>query len=179
MTRKSRQFGSTRGGRSSRQMIWSAGPFSSVIQSATGASLVIVDTGQSTGGGLTVIRIRGELKLWLSLVSAVGDGFTSITAGIGVASSDAFTVGGSSLPSPQGDPDWDWMWFYAGSALVGEATTEVFRSPMSAVSIPIDTKAMRILKPNTTVFGAVSFGTEVGTAEADFVMNSRMLSKLG
>ena len=176
----SRHRGFQRSGRKQRQTVWSAGPFSAAIQSATAGVNTIIDTGQSSGGGVTIIRIRGELTMWLEVVTAIGDGFTRVGAGIGIVSTDAFSAGAGSMPAPLSDPGWGgWMWFYGGGAMIGASTTETFRGPMEAVRIPIDTKAMRKIHDNETVFGAVQTVTEVGTATLSFSMGSRMLSKLG
>jgi len=83
------------------------------------------------------------------------------------------------MPSPQGDPDWPgWIWFHSGSSLVGFETTEVLRGPMSAVRVPIDSKAMRKNGTNNVLFGMVSMGTEIGTATANFQMETRILDKV-
>ncbi len=162
-----------------RKTTWSAGPLSGAVQSATAAGTTIISTGASLGGVLTLVRIRGELTVWLEAVGTIGDGFTRVHAGIGIVSTDAFTAGAASMPTPIGDADWGWLWYYAGGVIAGFSVTESENTgPISQIRIPIDTKAMRKMTPNETVFGAVQFHTEIGVATASFVMNTRMLSKL-
>ena len=168
---------SSRGPR--RVMQWDTGPFSSVIQSATANGTTLIDTGVEASEPLTTVRIRGELTIWLEVVTTIGDGFTVYHAGIGIVTADAFAQGAGSMPTPGGDDDWPgWMWHHSGAALIGLETTEVARGPLSAVRIPIDSKAMRKIGTNEVQFGAVQFGGEVGAATASFVMNTRVLDKL-
>ena len=166
--------------RSARKtMVWNVGPESSAVQTSSTAGLTIIDTGQVASGGVTVVRLRGEFTIWLRLATAIGDGFTAFALGVGVATTDAFSVGATALPSPTGDPDWGGWWYYSTyGALVSDSTTENFQGPMSAIRIPIDTKAMRKIQPNETIFAAIGLNTEIGTATADFVFRSRMLVKL-
>ena len=128
---------------------------------------------------MTLVRIRGEMVLWVAVATAVGDGFTKGAAGIGIVTNDAFAIGATAMPGPFTDPEWNgWIWYQSLAAIVSLETTEVARGPMGAVRIPIDTKAMRKLNANDTVFGAVELSTEVGTTTINFTMNTRMLSKL-
>ena len=162
-----------------RTTLWNVGPSSAAIQSQSATGTQLVDTGQQSLGGVTIVRMRGELAIWLSVVTTLGDGFTDLTAGIGIVTNDAFAVGASAMPTPKGDSDWGgWLWHASLATLIGFETTEVLRGPMSAVRVPIDSKAMRKITGNETIFGAVQFGTEVGTATAQFQMNTRMLFKL-
>ena len=163
-----------------RTTLWNEGPFSQVVQAITAASNAIVGTGQTALGGVTIVRIRGELMLWLSVATAIGDGFTRVAAGIGIVTQDAFLAGGASLPSVIDDADWGgWMWYHAGSSIVGLSVTESENTgPLSMVRVPIDTKAMRKISPNETIFGQVSTNAEIGTATLNFQMNTRMLVKL-
>ena len=166
------------GGSNRRIPEWFAGPGTNdAIQTVTGAGTILWALGQEATTVLTTVRIRGEISLWLPLVTTVGDGFSAYYLGIGIASFDAFSAGIASLPTPQGDRDWGgWLWFHAGAAIVGNETTELFRGPMSAVRIQIDTKAMRKMSANEIIFGAISLVNEVGAAELDFVASTRMLT---
>jgi len=125
------------------------------------------------------MRLRGEITLWLEGVGAIGDGFTTYMCGIGIVSTDAFAIGATVMPTLSADADWGgWLWYHAGAAIVGASVTETFRGPMEAIRLPIDTKAMRKMHPNETVFGSVEVVAEVGAAILSFTMNSRMLLKL-
>ena len=129
---------------------------------------------------LTLVRIRGNLTFWLEVVGSIGDGFTRVYAGIGVANSEAFTAGSASLPGPLSDPEWGgWMWYEALGPIIGLSVTEADNTgPLSQVRVPIDTKAMRKLEANQTIFGMVQTATEVGVATLNFQMSTRMFSLL-
>jgi len=128
---------------------------------------------------LTVVRIRGEISFFLDLVTASGDGFQEYGIGIGIASGDAIAVGATALPTPLGDKDWPgWLFHHSGASIVGAETTEAFRGPMSAVRMAIDTKSMRKIGLNETVFASFETGAEIGTAQLEVLMNTRMLLKL-
>jgi len=139
----------------------------------------VVNLGQESLQHQTIVRIRGELVIWLSATTSAGDGFTSFGVGIGVVSADAFAIGVTAMPSPEGDPDWPgWMYYSRHGSLVDVTTETIGRGPLSAVRIPIDTKAMRKFRINEVVFGSVHMIGEIGTAVASFVMSTRQLVKL-
>ena len=163
---------------SKRSMLWSQGPGSSAIQSSTATGKQVWSLGQTSGGGVTLVRIRGEISMWLEVVTAIGDGFAPIGVGIGIVSSDAFGIGPTAMPGPLSDPDWDWMWVGYVGALIGESTTETFQG-IGAKRIEIDTKAMRKISPNEMVFGMYETLIEMGTATVSFSVVTRMLFKLG
>ncbi len=170
-------FQRTRGS-SRRLTIWNAGPESSALQSITAAGNTIVDTGFEFVDVDTIVRLRGELAMFLSAVVTIGDGFTRYDAGVGLVSADAFGVGVTAMPSPSLDKDWGgWLWHHSGGMIVGQETTELARGPMSAIRIPIDSKAMRKVSPNQVIFGAVSTVAEVGAVTLVFSMGTRMLIK--
>ena len=178
MANRIQRLSSRRSSGSDRKWLWGDGPVTAGLQGFTAAGNVIVATGQAFGGFATIARIRGELVMWIEVATAVGDGYRRVYAGIGIASNDAFAVGASALPSPLLDPGWSWLWFHAGGAIVALETTEVGRGPLAAVRIPIDTKAMRKIGDNETVFAAVAADTEIGTATLTFSFTTRMGIKL-
>ncbi len=159
---------------------WGDGPISTAVQSATAAGTTLISGAQQSLQAQTVLRIRGELTLWVEAATSIGDGFTAFTAGIGMVNDEAFLTGATAVPTPSGDPDWPgWIWYYAGSALISRSVTEVEEGgPLGAVRIPIDSKAMRKWGLNQDVFGAVSLVAEVGTATISFVMRTRLLAGL-
>ena len=176
---RGRSFMSQRTGGPKRLTEWSRGPFSSAVQVVTAGVMTLVDNGIESSKQETVVRIRGELSVLLTLATAIGDGFTRGSAGIGIVSADAFAIGATAIPSPEADADWPgWMWYQSWGALIGLETTEVGRTSTNAFRIPIDTKAMRKIGPNEVLFAAVAFAVEIGPAEVSFVMNTRTLYKL-
>ena len=129
--------------------------------------------------GLTIVRIRGELSLYLSVVTTVFDGFQRWAAGICIVSENAATVGVTAIPASLTDIGWDgWMWHHSAAGMAGFSTAETGQSVMEAVRIPIDTKAMRKLRETDVVVGVIEMGTEIGTATVRYAAQTRMLSKL-
>jgi len=163
-----------------RQVVWSEGPrtFNPALQSNTSAGKTPWNLGQASGGGVTIIRIRGVFTAWLEVVTAIGDNFGDVAIGIGIVSADAFAVGQSAMPGPLTDPEWDWMYISYFGPLVGSTVTEEFKG-LAAVRHEIDTKAMRKINPNETVFGMMETEDETGAVTLTFGAMTRMLSKLG
>ena len=165
-----------------RSLIWSEGPrtFNPAEQTIGAAIKSVWNLGQSSAGGLTLVRIRGSISLWLEVVTTVGDAFGDVGVGIGIVSDDAFAIGATAMPGPLSDPGWDWMFVEYLSAMVGRSVSESeLVGPLGEVRVPIDTKAMRKVKPNQTVFGMVETEDEIGAVTLVYSAMTRMLSKLG
>ena len=179
MARQGR-FQSARGQVSSRRLTaWRSGPNSGAVQSLVAVGSTLVSTGTASAERLTLVRIRGEITLWIRLATAIGDGFTDFNVGIGIVSANAFATGQAAIPTAGSDRDWPgWIWHHSGGAIVSLETTEVARGPMGAVRIPIDSKAMRKWRLNEVLMGSIQLGTEIGTAQVDMVMSTRVLIKL-
>ncbi len=164
-------------GGSRRRTGWFKGPSEVTPTSITGIGSLLWDTGlQAIDNGLTVARIRGEITLSLTTVTTVLDGFREVAAGICVVSENAFDAGTASVPSPLTDVAWDgWMWHELYSQFRGFSTTPTGQSPLEAIRMPIDTKAMRKLKATDVLIGVVETGVEVGTASLLFGASTRAL----
>jgi len=160
---------------SRRSSQWSAGSRVSTLQSVTAAGKTTWDVGQVSTASSTVIRIRGHFTAQLSVVTTAHDGYSVCGIGIGVVSDDAFQIGSSAMPGPISDSNWDWM-FVNYFSLVGESVTESFQG-LGAIRIPIDSKAMRKLKPNQVVFGMLETSNEVGAATIQLQAMTRMFIK--
>jgi len=92
----------------------------------------------------TVVRLIGDLTFMYSPNSTIVDSLSIVDVGIGVASAEAFAVGGNALPNPGGIADQDPArgWLYA-------ATKPVFQQAESTGVInaiahfTFDLRAMR------------------------------------
>jgi len=146
---------------------------------AAGAFAWPVGTG-TTEDGTTLVRTRGQFSWALHNIGTVLDGFRQMAVGIGIATEEAFTVGGTpSLPSPLADANWDgWLWHSFTANLMGFSTTEVGQSVMEAGRIEIDSKAMRKFEDGMVVFGSVELGVETGVAVVRVAAETRLLVKL-
>jgi len=167
--------------RSRRQTIWSG-----ILVHAAGFALA--SDSKSTGGasslgvttsGATLIRTRGTGSVKMDPAAADASGVLAI--GLGIYSSDAFTAGAASLPSPLTDLDYDWVWHSLFS--LGPSTAVVVADEESSImlcrSFEIDSKAMRILKPSQTMGFSIEATVYTGANTFDFNVNVRQLFKLG
>ena len=119
------------------------------------------------------------MLLWLPAITAAFDGFSLVSAGIGIVSTDAAAIGITAMPTPLADADWPgWVWFYSGAAIVQPSTGELANNPVASVRLPIDSKAMRKWGINEILFAVVEVGTEIGTAQMDMSFSTRILVKL-
>jgi len=127
---------------------------------------------------VTIVRIRGHFQLFLTLVTAVGDGFHG-AIGIGVFTNEAFASGAAAIPGPLTDADYDGWMYHQFIDVHGITLTEADGS--NAVVMvqagEIDSKAMRIQEDSQTLLGLIEVGEE-GTAAAEFWADTRVLDKL-
>ena len=162
-----------------RATAWSSGPRQIPVGlTAAGAQLWAVGS-QSTLSGLTLIRVRGEFTAVLDVVTAIGDGFERIAVGMCIVSENAFDAGVTAVPSPITDIGWDgWLYHRLLGQFRGSSTTELGRSPMEAVRIEMDSKAMRKFKQTDVLIGVVELAPETGAATLTFSATTRLLTKL-
>ena len=148
------------GGRTIDFKTWAATPFStSTISTATTAG----GGGVSTGAQATVLRTRGYVQAIMDSTKQVGDTML-LTFGLGIVSSDAFAVGGGSLPDPLGDADYPWLW-WGEMFLEAELAAAQEAWGGSAQRLEVDSKAMRRLAPSQTLAWVVQ-ATQVAGAPA-------------
>ena len=165
--------------RSQRQFIWSdvlthLAAVAFTVKIAAGAS----STGLETGGGLTLIRTRGMYSFHFdptSIADVVQWGL-----GLGVFTSDAFTIGVTAMPGPLTDADYDWIYYKTGVFGPASSGTESEDSlTQNTGYLEVDSKAMRKLKPNQTL-GWVAEGIVLsGGGTLDMNVSARHLFKLG
>ena len=171
-----------------RKTSWGIGPQTGVdgaAQSITASSATL-----ATGGafalldGITVVRMRGDLSLFLTQATALGDGYHG-AFGIGITRAPAFTAGIASLPTPLTDED-DENWLYhryvslfAGGIIANAAMgSEEAVNPISAaMHFGVDSKAMRKLDVGVGLYAALEV-VELGSAGLRWAYNSRVLVKL-
>jgi len=172
-----------------RKTSWAAGPETSGgggVQTFTGTIAQLAGTAvQATVDGLTLVRTRGELLIFLRTASASDNGFFG-AFGIAKATSAAVLAGAASVPTPIAEESWD-GWLYhrylsvmsAGPIAAATAAQEALQvnNVCAALRIEIDSKAMR-KQDISEAFYAVLELTEVGTADLTWQFNSRLLLKL-
>ena len=159
---------------------WQFGPGSSVKLSFTsGGIFLIPDPVLVVEDGITLVRTRGMVDIFLTNIDFTGGGFHG-AVGLAIVDTQAAGVGVSALPGPLSRPDWDgWFWHHyfdvhVGDLLGGGGTNQA----PGNVKIEIDSKAMRKLTINDAIVGIMeSAEAIVGGAFADLYLDCRMLVK--
>ena len=162
--------------RSRRKNSWQFGPAvqaaGTIVLSASGSAILGVGA-QAVTDGMTLVRLRGNMRSWLSTLTSAFDGFSG-AFGIGVFQEEAFAIGVTAVPSPETDIGWDgWIW-WTGFTLRPQsvtADTAAFRDYV------IDSKSMRKLDTGDVIALVVEV-REIGGSTINFQMDSRALVKL-
>jgi len=172
---RSRRF---TGVRTRRLVAWTVGPEAQTQTMSSSTPLLGNVGAQIAVERLTVVRIRGYVRLTLSAASAVISGFRG-AMGIGRATVEAFDAGQASLRTPLADDDWDgWLWHsYFDIRTVTATIADGVNAKGAIFDMHIDSKAMRKAQ-NDDVFYFAAAGVETGVATVNFTMSSRMLVKL-
>ena len=160
-------------------MTWGLGPESS-DQSISATGLTIWTSGAVPGEPeFTIVRTRGFFEVGLASATAAQDGFFG-AIGIGIVTAKAFAIGGTAMPGPLTEIDWDgWLFhsFFDVRMLSGTHADGV-----NAVSahqrIEIDSKAMRKISTEEILVGVTEV-TESGTGVIETHADCRVLVKLG
>ena len=173
-----RGFRSPRTSGQRRKVSWEEGPFGTTGGISAPITTIFPTAQQLVLDDLTVIRMRGELVLYLTVAGgAAGEGFRW-AFGMCVVTANAATVGATAVPGPLTDIAWDGWFVHDTGQLVTMSTTLSEASEMQQERIKIDSKAMRKTH-NTDVIVAVLETIELGadsTMQAQ--LQSRMLVKL-
>ena len=165
--------------RSRRKSNWNDGPGRDTAQTqqgGTGAALFTFGQ-QALDGGLTLVRTRGMLTLFISSGDAIASGYSG-AFGIGICTAAAFAIGVTAVPTPIAERvagGVNWIFWEAFSCKVAAANE--FGTEASVVRIPVDSKAMRKLDEGDTIYAAIE-ATEVVNAVMQIHFDSRLLVKL-
>ena len=107
------------------------------------------------GGGLefavpaTVLRCRCRIGAYFDASMQAGD-VMGIALGLGIVSSDAFDAGAASVPDPNVEAEYPWLWW--GMTMLGsEITLGHEEYGQHSQVFEVDTKAMRKVKPRETL----------------------------
>ncbi len=176
-----RSRGSFRGrAPSRRKKSWGAGPGQLAPQTAITASGAILASAalQALSDGLTVIRTRGMLELYVQ-TNVADAGYTG-AFGIGIATLSAVVAGAASVPTPITEQDWDgWMFWQSFSLKTIDQTAGDLglNAVADMLRIPIDSKAMRKVSADESMYAAIEV-EEVGTSTLRWHLDSRILIAL-
>jgi len=185
MARFSRGSFPARGRTTRRETNWDVGVGGTVQDNV--ASTAAIFLGQAitpSVPGLTVIRIRGQLLIYLSAAAVANDGFEG-AIGIGVASLAAVTAGIGSVPTPRIEASSDnWLWHsffsvHSGGIIdtMGADNDMQINSGSAVIRMEIDSKAMRKFDQAQSIYAAIDV-VEQGTAVARISLDTRTLVKL-
>ena len=134
---------------------------------------------QAVVDGLTLVRLRGQLQLFLSAASTATSGFAG-AFGIGVATNAALAVGINAVPTPITEQQWNgWLFwtpiqFHSVTATIGDGVNAASVSQF----ITVDSKAMRKVPVEQSIYAALELSTEIGAATLNAFFDSRVLFKL-
>ena len=163
-----------------RKTSWEFGPGGTAVTTISAPTTTVIGGGVAAAeNGLTLVRLRGSLQAYLKTGDGANAGF-HCTFGIGIASADAFAVGVTALPNPGDDPGWPgWLYWrvfdiHAFSATIAESFGP---NGLASVQFEVDSKAMRKLGINETIFASLQT-IEAGTSTMSIFFESRALVKL-
>ncbi len=161
-----------------RRTSWGVGPKGALTFSTSNPVAAFGSTAVALSDGLTIVRIRGELLMYLTVADAINAGYDEVAVGICVVSENAAGVGITAVPTPITDVAWDgWMWMWQGSMKAAVAN-EFDRGQTSSVRAIVDTKAMRKIKETDVIVAVAEAGAEATNASLSLRFNSRTLVKL-
>jgi len=161
-----------------RRKSWDVGIGQTGVQAnISSSSAVIVSSALAVlQDGITLLRLRGEANFMISSVAAALDGFSG-AFGIGVATTAAVTAGAASVPTPLTEAAWDgWIFWQAMNMKSLTGTLSDF-GVNTTLRMPIDTKAMRKLSEDESIYGVIETN-EVGTSNLVWHVDSRVLIAL-
>ena len=96
---------------------------------------------------VTITRMIGRIFAALNTTSNSADGTYAI--GCIVARNEAIAAGIGSLPSPETQPDAEWLYYTVGSLINGANVLK--DGPLSAVEFGFDVHAQRVLRAGSSV----------------------------
>ena len=119
---------------------------------------------------VTITRTIGMITAQMDVDTA--EAIASVSLGLGVFRDEAVNAGVASIPSPEDDPDFEWLMF-SSFALVNPMNA-LRDGPVSGVHIPFDVRGQRVMRAGQTVaWVAESQGQNVAVG-----VNGRYLMKL-
>ena len=126
--------------------------------------------------GLTLVRTRGLLDIFLDgAPSSDGDGYFG-AMGIGIVSDAAFAAGITAVPTPITESFWD-GWLYHTFLSIHAMDITFGNQAAAHQRVEVDSKAMRKIAVGETLMAVLEV-VEIGTATFNVFWDSRSLVKL-
>ena len=143
--------------------------------SSASASIIVGVGAEVLEDGLTLIRMRGTLQVFLQAAASQALGFDG-AVGIGIVTKPAFTIGVTAVPTPVTEQDWDgWLWW---KSFAVRGPIDLGGSGLPSHHWDIDSKAMRKMRLGDTIYMAVEHSKLAGTATIEYNADTRILLKL-
>ena len=90
----------------------------------------------------TITRMIGAATIGLNVTTAGAT--ATIAVACGIAREEAIAAGVASLPNPEDDPDFEWLFY--GSLLLRNPANALQDGPVSTVLMPFDVRGQRIVR---------------------------------
>ena len=110
----------------------------------------------------TILRIR-PVRLYAAFDATQQAGDTmDLAFAIGIASTDAVTLGATAIPDPQGEVEFPWLWWgaFALRSFVNAQPSDSWG--VNGQLLESDTRAMRKVKPGESLFWAIQLSGATG-----------------
>ena len=174
MSPRRRNF--SRGSSPRRRSSWEEGPGGGAPQDFSDTTPIFIGAAAAaTVDGLTLVRMRGSLYIWLSTAAAAGDAMTG-AVGIGITSTEGVAAGIASVPTPITEMNAEtWLWWENFAVRSVTDTEAINTGGIGGYRIPIDTKAMRKMNVGDTLYAAGEVGSETGTVTLSITLDTRAL----
>ena len=107
----------------------------------------------------TILRVRGVLRSSFKTTGLTAGDEANLEFGLALVSTDAALGVVGSLPDPGGNADFPWLWH--GEAIMYSPNAD-FGDPFIQVELPVDSKAMRKVKPEESLIMMTQLVNSVG-----------------
>ena len=149
------------------------------VQNLTAGTAVILSRGAIIASGtgfvdeeVTITRTLGNVTAGIRVATAGSD--AAVAVGLAVARNEAVTAGVGSLPSPESDPDFEWLYYDVMLFENGPQTANVGADNCASMIKPFDVRGQRILRTGYTLVWLA----ESQTMDAFCGVGGRYLAKL-
>jgi len=145
--------------------------------SLTAGTAALLSFGSYAGGAaaptideFTVTRTIGRLTVSINNDTALID--ATVAVGCGVMRNEALVAGIASLPDPEDDPDFEWL--YYGVFGLKNPMNALRDGPVSSLSVPFDVRGQRVVRSGWSLFWIA----ESEAASVSAMVGGRYLIKL-
>ncbi len=127
-------------------------------------------SGFSAGTTFTIMRVLGEYAFGPTAAPSALD-VCELSVGLGLVSSDAFTLGETAAPDPLDEFGYPWL-YRASHRLFFTDTGVDPSSAMASGRIAVDVKGMRKIRQDQTLAWIIQYSDLVGAPPVTLVMGS-------